>query len=107
MVTEAPSSSQRSKRSLACSTSQRAGKPHALIIFVPGYGSTDVPGFAERLLSLDVDVLALFGDKDINVDWRKTKALNERTIGQNPRATLTVETFPDGNHNIQRSATGG
>ena len=66
-----------------------------------------VPGFAELLQSLDADVLALFGEKDANVDWRKTRALYERTIGQNPQATLTVRTFPDGNHNLHRSATGG
>ena len=66
-----------------------------------------VPGFRDLLAHLDVPVLALFGEKDRNVDWRKTRALYTETIGRNPRARLTVKTFPDGNHNIHRSTTGG
>src|SRR5688572_31646632 len=46
---------------------------------------------------------SLFGEKDRNVDWRKTRALYAETIGRNPRARLTVRTFPDGNHNLHRS----
>jgi pimeloyl-ACP methyl ester carboxylesterase len=66
-----------------------------------------VPGFRDLLRGLDVPVLALFGEKDRNVDWRKTRALYAETIGRNPRARLTVRTFPDGNHNLHRSTTGG
>lgn len=66
-----------------------------------------VPGFDALLGGLDVPVLALFGEKDMNVDWRRTRALYERTIGTNPDASLTVRTFPDANHNLQRAATGG
>ncbi len=66
-----------------------------------------VPGFEALLGGLDVPVLALFGEKDMNVDWRRTRALYERTIGRNPRASLTVRTFPDANHNLHRAATGG
>jgi pimeloyl-ACP methyl ester carboxylesterase len=66
-----------------------------------------VRDFDRILRSLAVHVLAIFGEKDRNVDWRKTKALYERTIGPNPKATLTVRTFPDGNHNLHRSVTGG
>jgi fermentation-respiration switch protein FrsA (DUF1100 family) len=66
-----------------------------------------VPGFDALLAGLDVDVLALFGEKDMNVDWRRTRALYERTIGANPAASLTVRTFPDANHNLHRAATGG
>ena len=66
-----------------------------------------MPGFADLLRGLDIDVLALFGEKDSNVDWRRTRALYERTIGRNPDATLTVRTFPDGNHNLHRAGTGG
>jgi uncharacterized protein len=29
------------------------------------------------------------------------------TIGENPRASLTIRTFPDGNHNLQQSRTSG
>ena len=66
-----------------------------------------VPGFRDLLRRLDMPVLALFGEKDRNVDWRKTRALYEETIGRNPRARLTVKTFPDGNHNLHQSGTGG
>ena len=43
-----------------------------------------VPGFRELLRRLDVPVLALFGEQDRNVDWRKTRALYTETIGRNP-----------------------
>jgi uncharacterized protein len=66
-----------------------------------------VPGFRALLGRLDIPVLALFGEKDRNVDWRKTRALYTETIGRNPKARLTVRTFPDGNHNLHQSATGG
>jgi pimeloyl-ACP methyl ester carboxylesterase len=66
-----------------------------------------VPGFRGLLSRLDVPVLALFGEKDRNVDWRKTRALYTETIGRNPKARLTVKTFPDGNHNIHEARTGG
>lgn len=65
-----------------------------------------VQNFDALLSRLDIDVLALFGEKDTNVDWRKARALYESTVGQNPKATLTMHTFPDGNHNISVSATG-
>jgi pimeloyl-ACP methyl ester carboxylesterase len=66
-----------------------------------------VPDFRDLLLRLNMPVLALFGEKDRNVDWRKTRALYMDTIGRNPKAQLTVKTFPDGNHNIHESGTGG
>jgi pimeloyl-ACP methyl ester carboxylesterase len=66
-----------------------------------------VPGFRDLLGRLDVPVLALFGEKDGNVDWRKTRALYTETIGRNTKARLTVKTFPDGNHNLHQSRTGG
>ena len=34
-----------------------------------------VPEFPELLSSLDIPVLALFGELDTNVDWRQTAAL--------------------------------
>jgi pimeloyl-ACP methyl ester carboxylesterase len=66
-----------------------------------------VPGFRDLLGRLDVAVLALFGEKDTNVDWRKTRALYGQTIGRNPKARLTIRTFPDGNHNLRPARTGG
>ncbi len=65
-----------------------------------------VHGFEAMLSGLDVDVLALFGENDLNVDWRKVRALYQNTIGQNPNATLEVHTFADANHNIDVAETG-
>jgi alpha-beta hydrolase superfamily lysophospholipase len=65
-----------------------------------------VPNFATLLSGLNVDVLALFGEKDTNVDWRRARALYETTLGRNPKATLVVHTFPDANHALAISRTG-
>ncbi|MEM1174730.1 MAG: alpha/beta hydrolase [Pseudomonadota bacterium] len=65
-----------------------------------------VENFDSLLSSLDVPVLALFGEKDSSVDWRSTRRLYETTIGANPSASLTVKTFPNGNHNLHKSETG-
>ena len=66
-----------------------------------------VPGFRPMLSGLNVPALAIFGEKDSSVDWRATMALYSETIGRNPRAALTLRTFPDGNHNLQQARTGG
>ncbi len=66
-----------------------------------------IPGFEQILSKVNCPVLALFGEKDSQVDWRKTMQLYNRTIGKNPNAELTIKTFPDGNHNIQQCTTGG
>jgi hypothetical protein len=66
-----------------------------------------VPDFERMLSRLNVPVLAIFGEKDRNVNWRNTVALYSKTIGKNPNASLTIRTFPDGNHNLQQAQTGG
>ena len=65
-----------------------------------------VPNFAEMLSKLDLPVLALFGEKDTNVNWRDVKALYQTTIGENHNATLTTHIFPDCNHSMSVSTTG-
>lgn len=65
-----------------------------------------IQNFDEMLAGLNIDVLALFGEKDTNVDWRKTKQLYQSTIGKNPRASLTIQTFPNANHSMNISKTG-
>jgi len=65
-----------------------------------------VEDFPAMLTGIDADVLALFGERDTNVDWRKTRAIYQATIGTNPDASLTTRSFPDGNHNIDVAATG-
>ncbi len=65
-----------------------------------------IENFQEVLSSLDVDTLAIFGEKDLNVDWRKTRAVYEATIGQNPNASLAIASFEDADHNLHVSETG-
>jgi pimeloyl-ACP methyl ester carboxylesterase len=65
-----------------------------------------VRDFDSMLKAANIDVLALFGEKDTNVNWRKTKRLYESTIGKNPNASLTIRTFPDANHSMNISKTG-
>lgn len=64
-----------------------------------------VNDFDQMLSQIDCPVLALFGEKDKHVDWRKTKALYEETLGKN--TDLTMQSFPDCNHNIHKCETGG
>ena len=65
-----------------------------------------IPDFDALLRSLEIPVLALFGELDSQVDWRRTRALYESTLGQNPAAALTIHTFPDCNHLMYRCETG-
>ena len=44
-----------------------------------------VQKFEQMLSGLNIDVLALFGDKDTNVDWRKARALYESRSAATPR----------------------
>jgi hypothetical protein len=63
-----------------------------------------VPHFQEILKKINCPVLAIFGEKDANVDWRKTMALYKKTIGD---ARLTIKCLPDCNHNMIKCKTGG
>ncbi|MDJ0908139.1 MAG: alpha/beta hydrolase [Woeseiaceae bacterium] len=65
-----------------------------------------IENFQEMLSSLDIDTLAIFGEKDLNVDWGKTRAVYEATIGQNPNASLAIASFEDADHNLHVSETG-
>lgn len=62
--------------------------------------------FDHMLSSLDVDVLALFGEKDLNINWRKVRTLYQDTIGQNPDATLRIKAFADADHSLNQTETG-
>lgn len=65
-----------------------------------------IKNFEAMLSSLEVDTLAIFGELDLNVDWRKTSKLYKTTIGQNPKASLLVASFADADHNLHISETG-
>lgn len=66
-----------------------------------------VPGFHELLSKINCPVLAIFGEKDTNVDWRKSLILYRDTLGSCSGADLTIKTFPAGNHGIYKCQTGG
>ncbi len=65
-----------------------------------------VPDFKEVLNRIQCPVLAINGEKDYVVDWRRTLALYKETIGTNNSRKLTVKTFPDGNHSLLKCKTG-
>ena len=60
-----------------------------------------IDDFEQTLSQVNCPVLALFGENDSQVDWRKTKALYETTITKNPKAELTTKVFQQCNHNLQ------
>ncbi len=64
-----------------------------------------VANFEALLSQVNCPVLAIFGEKDKNVDWRRTKTLYEKTLGAN--TNLTIKTFPNANHNLFKAKTGG
>jgi len=64
-----------------------------------------IDDFDNILSNVDCPVLALFGEADKNVDWRKTKKLYQETLGKN--TDLTIKSFPNCNHNLFKCKTGG
>ncbi len=65
----------------------------------------NVKNFESLLSNVHCPVLAIFGEKDKNVDWQKTQELYTKTLGKHTE--LTVKTFPDANHNLFKCNTGG
>jgi esterase/lipase len=61
-----------------------------------------IEDFDKVLLKIECPVLAIFGENDSQVDWRKTKQLYENTIGENADAHLTIKTFEQCNHSLQK-----
>ena len=66
-----------------------------------------VNDFEQKLGRIDIPVLAILGEKDSQVDWKKTQIIYEKTIGNNSKADLTIRTFPNCNHTIQKCESGG
>lgn len=64
-----------------------------------------VADFESILAKIKCPILALFGERDKHVDWKKTKALYEKAL--NDATPLTVTSFPDCNHNLFACETGG
>jgi len=66
-----------------------------------------VDEFETTLGRITIPVLAIFGEKDSQVNWKSTLKLYRKTIGNEPKGSLTVKTFPNGNHTLQKCKTGG
>ena len=66
-----------------------------------------VRDFDQVLKTVSCPVLAIFGGNDRHVDWRKTKKLYESTLGIGEDARLSIRVFPNADHNIRMSKTGG
>ena len=66
-----------------------------------------VPGFRELLGRIRCPVLALFGESDSIVNWRRTRSLYKDTLGSGKNPTLTVRTFPECSHAMQQCKTCG
>lgn len=64
-----------------------------------------VPDFKGVLGKIECPVLALFGEKDMNVDWKKTAALYKSNLTSSKG--LTIKTYPNCNHNLFECKTGG
>ncbi len=61
--------------------------------------------FPSTLEKISCPVLALFGENDAQVDWVKTRDLYASTIGKSNPDLLTMHTFTNCNHNLQRCKT--
>lgn len=65
-----------------------------------------VEDFDRTLESLDIPVLAVLGDKDSQVDWRRTREFYRHTLGQDPESELTLRVLEDCNHAMRTAETG-
>jgi hypothetical protein len=66
-----------------------------------------VPEFEETLNQVNCPTLAICGEKDTQVNWRKTISLYKNTIGKNQKADLTIKTLSNCNHIMFQCETGG
>jgi len=65
-----------------------------------------VPEFEKTLKYVNCPVLSISGEKDSQVDWKKTIKLYRETIGNNENADLTIKIILNCNHNMQQCKTG-
>jgi len=65
-----------------------------------------LPGFREAISNINCPVLAIFGEKDSQVDWRKSRLYYQQYLGSNKKSDLAIKTFQNCNHNIQKCRTG-
>ncbi len=75
---------------------EKLDEPSGLQIYVDDFDSI--------LSNIQCPVLAVFGEKDMHVDWRQSKDLYLKNLDNE---NLTIKTFPDCNHNIFQCKSGG
>lgn len=61
-----------------------------------------VPSLKAILSNIECPVLAIFGEKDSQVDWKRTMAFYQETLGKRKAKNLKIETLTQCNHNIQK-----
>ncbi len=64
-----------------------------------------VPDFSSILKNISCPVLAIFGEKDSQIDWQRSSVLYKQTIGLNGK--LTSISLPNCNHLLLSCETGG
>lgn len=58
--------------------------------------------FDKTLSRIACPVLAIFGENDSQVDWKRTKAYYENHLGRQYADQMQIKTLPQCNHNIQK-----
>lgn len=61
-----------------------------------------LPDFELLLARIKCPVLAVFGENDSQVDWKRTKAYYERHLGHQSAGQLEIKVLAQCNHNIQK-----
>lgn len=58
--------------------------------------------FDRLLAQIKCPILAIFGENDSQVDWKRTKAYYESHLGQRAADQMEIKTLPQCNHNMQK-----
>ncbi len=66
-----------------------------------------VPGFSDILKNLSCPVLAIFGTKDSQINWKGTRKYYRKTIGKNRKSKLDIETFNECGHVLYKCKSCG
>lgn len=66
-----------------------------------------VPKLKTILSNIECPVLAIFGENDSQVDWKRTRAFYQETLGKRESENLKIEVLSQCNHNIQKCESCG
>lgn len=65
-----------------------------------------VPNFQQYLTKVNIPVLAILGEKDSQIDWKRTKTLYQQTMGKQSQAKLKIISLSNCNHLMMECKTG-